>query len=113
MADLNDDIKKYLRGELSPAEMHSLEKKALNDPFLEDALEGAAQLDSHAFDSDLNELTSSLEQRISKQSERTVSLWVWPARIAAGFILVALSTFVIVKLSGNKVEDDLALQQEN
>ena len=110
MADLNDDIKKYVRGELSPAEMHALEKKALNDPFLEDALEGAVHLDSDAFDSDLKNLRSSLDERISKKG-KTIPLWVWPARIAAGLILVALSTFVIVKLTGNKQEGDLALKQ--
>jgi TonB family protein len=110
MADLNDDIKKYLRGELNPAEMHALEKKALNDPFLEDALEGAVQLDSDAFDSDLKNLRSSLNERVSKKG-KTISLWVWPARIAAGLILVALSTFVIVKLTGNKPVEDLALKQ--
>jgi TonB family protein len=110
MADLNDDIKKYLRGELSPAEMHALEKKALNDPFLQDALEGAVQLDSDAFDSDIKNLRSSLNERVSIKG-KTISLWVWPARIAAGLILVALSTFVIVKLTGNKPEGDLALKQ--
>ena len=83
MADLNDDIKKYLKGELSPAEMHALEKKALNDPFLEDALTGAAQLDSESFDSDVKKLRASLEQRISQKPSKTISLWVWPARIAA------------------------------
>ncbi len=113
MADLNDDIKKYLKGELSPAEMHALEKKALDDPFLEDALAGAAQLDSAAFDSDVKNLRASLEQRISQKPAKTISLWVWPARIAAGLILVALSTFVIVKLTGNKATDDLALKQES
>ena len=81
--------------------MHALEKKALNDPFLEDALEGAVQLDSDAFDSDLKNLRSSLNERVSKKG-KTISMWVWPARIAAGLILVALSTFVIVKLTGNK-----------
>jgi len=113
MADLNDDIKKYLKGELSPAEMHALEKKALNDPFLEDALAGAAQLDADTFDSDVKDLKASIEQHISQKSSKTISLWVWPARIAAGLILVALSTFVIVKLTGNKTADDLALKRES
>lgn len=113
MADLNDDIKKYLRGELSPAEMHALEKKALNDPFLEDALEGAAGLDKTSFDTDLNDLRLSLKERIAERNERTVSLWVWPSRIAAGLILVALSTFVIIKLTENKSESDLALNKDS
>ena len=39
MADLKADIEKYLNGKLSPSEMHALEKKALDDPFLAEALE--------------------------------------------------------------------------
>ena len=113
MADLNDDIKKYLRGELTPAEMHALEKKALEDPFLEDALEGASQLGSNDFESDLRNLSTSLHERVSGTSDKVVSLWVWTARIAAGLILVALSTFVIVKLTGNNRENDLALKKES
>jgi hypothetical protein len=34
------DIEKYLKGELSPREMHDLENAALEDPFLADALDG-------------------------------------------------------------------------
>ena len=112
MADLNDDIKKYLKGELSPAEMHALEKKALNDPFLQDALAGAGQLDPDTFDSDLKNLKSALEQRIGQSPVENVSVWVWPMRIAAGLILIALSTFVIVKLAGNKTTNDLAMNKE-
>lgn len=112
MADLNDDIKKYLSGELTPAEMHALEKKALDDPFLEDALEGASQLGSNAFESELRNLGASLNKRVSGKSPKVVSLWVWTARIAAGVILVALSTFVIVKLTGDTREKDLALKED-
>ena len=42
MGDLRNDIERYSKGELSPAEMHELERKALSDPFLADALEGYA-----------------------------------------------------------------------
>lgn len=113
MADLNDDIKKYLNGELTPAEMHALEKRALNDPFLEDALEGAGQIGSEAFHSDLLNLKASLDDRISEKSGKVVSLWGWTMRIAAGLAIVAISTFVIIQLSGNKNNDDLALQKES
>lgn len=36
----SEDIRKYLAGKLSPAEMHAMEKAALEDPFLADAIEG-------------------------------------------------------------------------
>jgi len=34
------DIEKYHKGLMSPKERHALEKAALDDPFLADALEG-------------------------------------------------------------------------
>ena len=34
------DIEKYIQGKMSPAERHALEKAALQDLFLADALEG-------------------------------------------------------------------------
>lgn len=36
-------IQQYLKGDLSPEEMNQLEREALNDPFLNDALEGYQQ----------------------------------------------------------------------
>jgi hypothetical protein len=34
------DIERYYSGKMSPQERHALEKAALDDPFLADALEG-------------------------------------------------------------------------
>ena len=39
------DIEQYLQGKLSPAEMHALEKAAVQDPFLADAIEGYQSAD--------------------------------------------------------------------
>ena len=35
-----ENLLRYISGKMSPAEMHALEKAALEDPFLADALEG-------------------------------------------------------------------------
>ncbi len=43
-----------------------------DDPFLEDALEGAVQLDSNAFDSDLKNLRSSLNERVSEERKNYI-----------------------------------------
>ena len=64
MADLKNDIEKYLRNELSPAERHALEKKALSDPFLADALEGGESFPD--FSTDVQKLNASLNERINK-----------------------------------------------
>lgn len=108
MADLRNDIEKYLRGELSPAEMHALEKKALSDPFLADALEGAGQIDASEFTADLAGLQRSLNDRIERSSGKTIPLWVWAARIAAGLLIIALSTFVILNITGPDDKQDIA-----
>lgn len=96
MADYTNDIDRYLRGEMTPAEMNALEKKALHDPFLADALEGAQQLQPGDFAADLNQLQSALNARVHKRP----TLWTWAGRIAAGLLLLALSTYVIVLITG-------------
>ena len=78
MSDLTDDIEKYLKGELTPKEMHELERKALSDPFLADALEGGSSIDHHDFSKDLEELNKKVYQK-----KPNVAL-----RIAAGVILL-------------------------
>ena len=44
MTNRDKDIQRYLRGEMSAAEQHALEKAALSDPFLAEALEGLSNL---------------------------------------------------------------------
>ena len=80
------DVQKYLRGELPPAEMHRLEKLALDDPFLADALEG---LQNHAFvDQDLADLRTRLETRVTP-GKKPISLSIYKAA-AAIILLVGL-----------------------
>ena len=55
-----DDIARYANGSLSPEQRHALEKRALNDPFLHEALEGAEVVGGNAFASDLNELSQKI-----------------------------------------------------
>jgi TonB family protein len=80
MSDLRDDIMRYKRGELSPAEMHALEKKALTDPFLADALEGTEAISVE----DLAEDITAIHQSIRSKRQPVFT----PLRIAAGVILI-------------------------
>jgi TonB family protein len=106
MDDLKNDIEKYLRGELPAREMHALEKRALDDPFLADALEGASGIDAHDFTQDAAQLRQALNTRVSPK--KTIPLWVWPARIAAGLLLIAVATFVIIRLQAPEQEELLS-----
>jgi TonB family protein len=108
MSDYKNDIEKYLRGELSPAEMHALEKRALDDPFLADALEGVQQVSSDELATDLSLLQASLSKRVQKQKNG----WIWPMRIAAGLLLIAASTYFIISVYNPQSDKNLALHKE-
>jgi TonB family protein len=89
MADLKNDIRKYLKGEMSQVEMHAFEKRALNDPFLSEALEGVGTFPAENFESDLTELEKRLE---SREARRT---WIAPLRIAASIAFLLISSYLI------------------
>jgi TonB family protein len=89
MSDMRDDIEKYLKGELSPQEMHALEKKALSDPFLADALEGGTSIDQKDFFKDIKEL--------HKKTDLRERHFFTPLRIAAGIVIViGVSLFFVL-----------------
>jgi TonB family protein len=111
MADYKNDIEKYLRGELTPAQMHALEKKALDDPFLADALEGAQQLPPESFLEDISALQQSIHSRIQKKN---TSPWLYGWRIAAGLLLLAVSAYLIIFIANrsDKAPENLALTEK-
>jgi TonB family protein len=81
MEDKKDDIQRYREGSLSGPEKNALEKKALNDPFLADALEGAESIPADEFTTDI----ASLSKKIRKANDGSLFT---PLRIAAGVILM-------------------------
>ncbi len=114
MADWKYDIDKYVKGELTPAEMHALEEQALRDPFLADALEGASQIKPADLEADLDGLKYVLANRVKGKEGKVVTFWGWPARIAAGLLLLILSTLVVVTLTTrHSPEEDLALNEQS
>lgn len=105
MTDYGHDIEKYLRGELTPAERHALEKKALNDPFLADALEGAEQINASDFSKDVAQLNEQIA------GKKTVSVWMWTARIAAGLAFILVSTFILWNVMETEPPQELAMEK--
>lgn len=107
------DIERYLRGEMTPREMHALEKEALQDPFLSEALEGANQIGPDSFLFDLKELHNTLHQRTQARRPKVISLWRWSLGIAAGLILLAVaSVYIIGNLSNHRPDQALAVNKE-
>jgi TonB family protein len=81
------DIERYYSGKMSAEERHALEKAALDDPFLADALEG------YAFTSTPADDLSAIKARLQEKTQRkkpvgVISLYKW-LRVAAIFIILA------------------------
>ena len=112
MADVRHDIARYRKGELTPAEMHALEKRALSDPFLAEALEGASFVSADDFAADVAGLRLSLKNRTEEKRDRGAFIRMkWPLRIAAGLLLLAVSTYLIVFYSGTATKNEATQDQ--
>jgi TonB family protein len=103
MRDWTDDIEQYHSGKLSPAEMHALEKKALTDPFLAEALEGAGQISPQEFSKDLAFMRANLHN-----NKKVVPIWTWVARIAAGLALIGLVSYLLIHNAPDSGRDKIA-----
>jgi hypothetical protein len=99
-----EDIEKYLQGRLSPAEMHELEKAALQDPFLADAIEGYQSTNLSFAHEDLSSIRDQLlqgKQPIVKTINTAGKLnFVW--QVAAACILITGAAVLSWYLLNNK-----------
>jgi len=98
------DIERYHSGQLSSAEMHALEKAALDDLFLADALEGYQHTGTAT--ADLTSLQQKLQGRIQKEEGKRKTFFIgnnW-MKIAALFILFAGGGWLVFQMfaDGNK-----------
>ena len=95
------DIERYHKGEMSPAEMHLLEKAALEDPMLADALEGYSFTTTAT--ADLQLLQNKLQQRTEGGKKRSLfflsSQWL---KIAALFIVIAGGGWLVFQTFSSK-----------
>jgi TonB family protein len=134
MIEWEDDIRRYYAGEMTPKEQHALEKKALSNPFLAEAMEGLESISTAESVEDLNELSAKIKKRTQEQGnlqvaasaakyvaeealnwpsapepdKKTRSQWIWPLRIAASVAVIVLVYFAITPFFES--EKQLALQ---
>lgn len=106
------DIERYLRGEMTRAEMHAFEKEAVNDPFLSDALEGAQHAGTEDFLRDLNKLRASVKKRTKARRPKIFPTWNWSIGIAAGLILIGLASVYIIGNIKPKTEQNAEVVPE-
>ena len=106
MADLNKnsnytfaDIERYVSGTMTAPDMHDIERAALQDPFLADAIDGYREADKKTSEKHLNEIRATLQG--NKQEATVINMpkrktYKW--QIAASFILLAgISTIFLTK----------------
>lgn len=105
------DIERYHKGLLSKAERHALEKAALDDPFLADALEGYA-VPGVQVKQDLEELSEKLSARTEakkvipfNKGGGTSFPWL---RAAAMFIVIAGAGLLFYRFGFNKGKEEIA-----
>lgn len=106
------DIEKYHKGLLNPAEMNALEKAALDDPFLADALEGYAAADTN-ISADITDLKNRLAQKVegakvvAMQAGRSTTSFRW-LRVAAAVVIIGGVAALANQLLFNPKKEDIA-----
>ncbi len=97
------DIEKYLQGKMSAAEMHELEKAALQDAFLADAIEGYKDISlqqSHQHLQEIETLIIGTKEETKVIPIQSSNNHVW--KIAAAVIAVALVGIVFWLTNSNQ-----------
>ncbi|HSF46706.1 MAG TPA: energy transducer TonB [Chitinophagaceae bacterium] len=92
-----EDLQRYVDGKMDQAEMHAIEKAALDDPFLSDAIEGIRDMRPNLKE-DIKEMQHKLEEK--KQEERKRK---WLPIVLAIALLLSLSFggWLIFRNDGN------------
>jgi TonB family protein len=107
------DIQKYWNGELSAAEMHAMEKAAMDDPFLADALEGYKNI--NLAEAGLDSLKDKLDKRVAAvvpvlNLKRKRFTWVRAA--AAIIIIVGIGLLVQQLVFNDRNKNSIAVLEE-
>ena len=88
------DIQRYVQGKLSAAEMHAMEKAALDDQFLADAMEGMQLAFDEHKESVVTGQLQQLQQQFNARTNRTAKVVAfkpfryWQAAAAAAVVLI-------------------------
>lgn len=102
------DFKRYHSGEMNDQEMHALEKAAMEDPFLADALDGFPNTNS--FEADITEIRSKLFP--DKKNKKVIPLFSllnsqW-LKVAAIFILMAATGYFAWQFNNSNKEQPVS-----
>jgi hypothetical protein len=100
------DIQKYLSGQMSNTEMHAIEKAAMDDPLLAEAIEGYEGMEQKNWSKELASLKEKLITKESKPLAPVYPLRKW-WRTAAAVIVIG-SGIAITYLFSNKTNNKVS-----
>ncbi len=106
------DIQRYLNREMPAQERHAMEKAALEDPFLAEALEGYMQHSAATFLQDIEDLKKSLQEKNDTKliPVRNRKIW-WSAAAAILIICGAAFTWYWLAPAGNDIAQQKKKEQ--
>lgn len=109
----NLTIQQYLEGKLDPKTMHQLEKQALDDPFLWEALEGYAYTSDPG--ADLSILQRQLHERIVhlQENKKVFDLSWQRLSIAAAAAVLFISAGILFWMNSNRSGTELAANHKH
>lgn len=116
--DLNEDqLKKYLSGEISDEELHAVEKQMADSNFVNDAVEGlqafgpSTKLDDYV--SQLNKnLSRQLESKKQHKEKRKIRDMQWIIIAVITILLLCVLAFVVVKMQREKQQEKNTPQKQ-
>lgn len=111
-----DDIRRYLSGQMNAADMNALEKAALDDPFLADAIEGYQNAREEHGDELISTHLDSLKKQLSEKTRIGTQApvrsfrWQWAA---AAVLLIVGSMVVYTNLNRSDAPENTIAIHEN
>lgn len=106
MREDNNDIIRYRNNQMTEKERNAFEKRALNDPFLSEALEGAESIDAETYSADVKDLSGKIQG--SKVAD-----WTKTLKIAAGIIVIVTTGWMIFRNNSIEPERLAAIQEKD
>ncbi|HJS55846.1 MAG TPA: TonB family protein [Chitinophagaceae bacterium] len=105
------DIEKYWNGRLNAAEMHAMEKAAMDDPFLAEALEGYREASASATGLAL------LKEKINRRTGAAVitlkrKKYTW-LKVAAAITIIAGAGLIVQQLVSSNTDNTIALEKSD
>jgi Gram-negative bacterial TonB protein C-terminal len=113
----HNDIRRYINGEMSSAEMYALEKQSLEDPFLMDAIDGYNNMEAHIADASLAALKTNLQplqeaKVISLHQNNIAKKFPW-LKVGIAASVIGLITIIGFQFLGKNKQEEMALKEPN